>query len=376
MKAKTATQCAAIADLAAQIEADIRTRGLSPGDPYQGTLETARMLRVGSIPTNQAMQLLVKRNVLERRQRLGTFVSRHFDSARNGAGLKRVHILMYDQHLVDEGVFGSGLLMGFQGALPGTHLQLDFMPPNPQDEAAYLQETVDEALRNRGADGFVLFNSTVEMQRTFRDSGLPTVIAGSLYASIKGLPFVDRDQKQVGKLLAEHLLTHGHRRIVMITRQRPGMGPGEYLAADAVGEVAAAGGLSANALMTRSLPHDPAVIAAEVRHLLEASPELPGIFLRPWQMIDAVYEGIRAARLRPQHDVAVAVADYYQPASSKPNYPVIRSMATLEDYGEQLARQLLARANHDANFGSGILLPVRLDVPNVSGSKEDNSVRK
>jgi DNA-binding LacI/PurR family transcriptional regulator len=327
------------------------------------------MLKVGSIPTNQAMQLLVKRNVLERRQRLGTFVSRHFDTAHNETGLKRVHVLMYDQHLVDEGVFGSGLLMGLQGALPGTHLQLDFMPQNPQDEAAYLQETIDEALRNRGTDGFVLFNSTVEMQRTFRDSGLPTVIAGSLYASIKGLPFVDRDQKQVGRLLAEHLLARGHRRIVMITRQRPGMGPGEYLASDAVGEVAAEAGLSANALMTRALPHDPAVIAAEVRHLLESSPELPGILLRPWQMIDAVYDGIRAAGLKPQSEVAVAVADYFQPMTAKPNYPVIRSMATLEDFGEQLGKQLLSRARGELENSTEILLPVRLEIPAENRSK-------
>lgn len=363
MKAKSAAQFATIAELAAQIEADIRTRGLRPGDAYQGTLETARMLGAGSIPTNQAMQLLVKRNVLERKQRLGTFVSRHFDTARKSPGLKRVHLLMYDQHLVDEGVFGSGLLMGLQGALPGTHLQLDFMPPNPQDEAAYLHETVDEALRNKGADGFVLFNSTVEMQRTFRNSGLPTVIAGSLYASVQGLPFVDRDQKQIGRLLAEYLLTHGHRRIVMITRQRPGMGPGEYLAGDAVGEVAAAAGLSANALMTRSLPHDPAVVAAEVRHLLESSPELPGIILRPWQMIEPVYEGIRAARLRPQHDVAVVVADYYLPATSKPKFPVIRSMATQEDFGEQLGRKLISWAQEDVTETEGVLMPVRLETP-------------
>ncbi len=363
MKLKAAVQCVTVAELAAQIEADIRTRGLAPGDPYQGTVETARMLGVGTIPTNQAMQLLVKRNVLERRQRLGTFVSRHFDSATNGAGLKRVHVLMYDHHLVDEGIFGSGLLMGLQGALPGTHLQFDFMPPNPQDETKYLQETVDEALRNRGDDGFVLFHSTVEMQRTFRDSGLPTVIAGSLYASIKGLPFVDRDQKQVGRLLAEYLLSQGHRRIVMITRQRPGMGPGEYLAADAVGEVAAEAGLSANALMTRALPHDPGFVVDEVRHLLETSPDLPGILLRPWQMAEPVYEAITSVGLKPQKDVAVVVADYYQPLSSKPKYPVIRSTLTLEEYGERLARLLLARAKREPLANSGVLLPVRLEIP-------------
>jgi DNA-binding LacI/PurR family transcriptional regulator/DNA-binding transcriptional regulator YhcF (GntR family) len=363
MRTKVAAQCATIADLAAQIEADIRTRGLAPGDPYQGTTETARMLKVGSIPVNQAMQLLVKRNVLERRQRLGTFVSRSFDPSQNGAGLKRVHVLMYDHHLVDEGIFGSGLLMGLQGALPGTHLQFDFMPPNVQDEGRYLREVVDEALRNRGADGFVLFNSTVEMQRIFSDSGLPTVIAGSLYASIDGLPFVDRDQKQVGRLLAEYLLQHGHRRIVMITRQRPGLGPGEYLAADAVGEVAAEAGLSASSLMTRCLPHDPAVIAGEICHLLQSNSELPGILLRPWQMIEPVYDGIVAAGLIPQKDVAVAVADYYQPLSAKPKYPVIRSSASLEEFGTHLANQLLSRLHGKGSEASGVLVPVRLEVP-------------
>jgi DNA-binding LacI/PurR family transcriptional regulator/DNA-binding transcriptional regulator YhcF (GntR family) len=365
MRTKVATQCATIADLAAQIEADIRLRGLRPGDQYQGTQETAKMLKVGSIPVNQAMQLLVKRNVLERRQRLGTFVSRSFDPSQNGAGLKKVHVLMYDHHLVDEGIFGSGLLMGLQGALPGTHVQFDFMPPNVQDEGRYLREVVDEALRDRGSDGFVLFNSTVEMQRTFSESGLPTVIAGSLYASIEGLPYVDRDQKQIGKLLAEYLLNHGHRRIVMITRQRPGLGPGEYLAADAVGEVAAAAGLSANSLMTRCLPHDSALIASEVCHLLKNSPELPGILLRPWQMIDAVYEGIEMAGNKPQKDVAVAVADYYQPLSAKPKFPVIRSTATLEEYGEHLAKRLLAQTHQQASSQKGILVPVRLEVPSI-----------
>ena len=364
MRTKVAAQCATIADLASQIEADIRTRGLAPGDPYQGTTETARMLKVGSIPVNQAMQLLVKRNVLERRQRLGTFISRSFDPSQNGAGLKKVHVLMYDHHLVDEGIFGSGLLMGLQGALPGTHIQFDFMPPNVQEESRYLRDIVDEALRTRSADGFVLFNSTVEMQRIFSESGLPTVVAGHLYASINGLSFVDRDQKHVGRLLAEYLVGRGHKRILMITRQRPGMGPGEYLAADAVGEVAAAAGLSANALMIRSLPHDPAAIRCEVQRLLEANrDDLPGILLRPWQMVDAVYEGIESIGLQPQRDVAVAVADYYQPLSSKPHFPVIRSTLTLDEYGAQLARILQVRSLGESLDSAGTMIPVRLEVP-------------
>jgi hypothetical protein len=96
---------------------------------------------------------------------------------------------------------------------------------------------------------------------------------------------------------------------------------------------------------------------------LKNSPELPGILLRPWQMIDAVYEGIEMAGCKPQKDVAVAVADYYQPLSAKPKYPVIRSTLTLEEYGERLAGLLLASVQGKATAAEGVLVPVRLESP-------------
>src|SRR5437868_4868540 len=109
MAETTARQCASIADLAAEIEADIVRRNLQPGDPYQSTIETARMLKTGMTSVNQAMRLLVKRNVLERRQRVGTFIGESAGNGRPAPELKRVHVLLYDHHLVDEGIFGSGL---------------------------------------------------------------------------------------------------------------------------------------------------------------------------------------------------------------------------------------------------------------------------
>src|SRR5690606_28872523 len=100
--------------------------------------------------------------------------------------------------------------------LPGTHLQLDFMPPSGRDESHYLREIIEEALHNSGADGFVLISSTIEMQQAFRDSGLPTVIAGGLYPSLEGLPFIDCDQREAGRICAEYLLSRGHRRLLFI----------------------------------------------------------------------------------------------------------------------------------------------------------------
>jgi len=356
MPPRTRQRCAAIAQLASRIEADIRRRGLKPGDAYQGTAETTRMLKAGAVTVNQALQLLVKRNVLVRRQRSGTFIGGSFGASRREVALERVRILMYDHHLVEEGIFESGMLLGMQGELPGTHIQVDSMPRNVADEAAWLAQFIEQSLGSRQREGFVLFNSTVGMQRAFHQSGLPTVVAGGLYASIEGLPYIDRDQKQVGSLLAEYLLGRGHRRIVMITRQRPGMGPGEYQVADAVSEVAARLGLSANSLVARSLPHDTAVVRCEVKRLLEGCDERPGIIVRPWQMIEAVYGGIESAGLRPQRDVAVAVADYFQPGALP--YPVIRSALSMREQGARMAQLLLGQADSAA-----VLIPVRLEVP-------------
>lgn len=363
-RATSTKQCATIADLAARIEDDIRRRGLLPGNPYQSTLETARMLQVGTTPANQAMQLLVKRNVLERKQRLGTFVGKGLANNQEGANLNKVHVLLYDHHLIDEGIFASGFLMGLQSALPGTQIQFDFVPPSPLEESPYLTEMIDGALRNQSADGFVLFNSTVEVQVAFRDSGLPVVVAGGLYASIQDLPFVDRDQRQIGRLVSEYLLDRGHRRIVMVTRQRPGLGPGEYMAADAVGEVAAAAGLYANTLMIRCLPHNPTIVRDELIRIIESSDELPGIFLRPWQMIGPIYEAIQAVGLKPQQDVAVVVADYYRSMSAPaPQYPVIRPEWTLEENGAQMGKLLLARLRNEEIDSQGTRIPVRLEIP-------------
>ncbi|MFI4876208.1 MAG: hypothetical protein ACIALR_12745 [Blastopirellula sp. JB062] len=356
-------QSATIAELAGKIEADIRQRGLRSGDHYLTTAETARMLHAGTAPTTQALQLLVKRKVIERKQRVGTIVGKDFDLNGDGAELKRVHVLMYDHHLIEEGIFTTDSLFGLQNALPGTHVSFEFVPLSAHEEERYLREIISEALARRGSEGFILFNSTVQIQMAFRDTGLPTVIAGSLYASSQGLSYIDRDQKQLGRLLADYLLSKGRRKILMITRQRPGLGAGDYRVADAIAEKASEAGLSANALIVRSLPHDPKIVRGEIQHFLETCDEVPGILLRPWQMIEPIYEAIEGAGLIPQKDVPVAVADYFLGTTKPLPYPAIRSTMTPEDQGFQWGQLLLESARNASSESKGVLIPVRLEIP-------------
>jgi hypothetical protein len=80
-------------------------------------------------------------------------------------------------------------------------------------------------------------------------------------------------------------------------------------------------------------------------------------------MIEPVYEAITSLGLVPQKDVAVGVADYYQPATSKPKIPDISSTLSLEEFGDRLARLLSARARGETSAAKGIYVPVRLESP-------------
>lgn len=69
-----------------------------------------------------------------------------------------------------------------------------------------------EALRPAG---WVLLQSTVQMQQWFADRRLPCVVVGSRYQGIE-LPAVDTDLAAVCRHAVGQLLTRGHRRLVLL----------------------------------------------------------------------------------------------------------------------------------------------------------------
>ncbi|MFH1266939.1 MAG: GntR family transcriptional regulator, partial [Planctomycetota bacterium] len=295
---------AKIVELAKRIEADIRQKNLEPGDRYLSTVDTARMLRVDTTDANRALQLLTKREVIERRQRVGTFIAVGPDK-HSRSPLDCVHLLMCDRHVRREVLLDTGVVMGLQRELPGTQMRFDFVPLG--EETDHIRRWITESIRSRQTEGCVLVGSTLPMQRMIAAAELPAVVFGCLYPSVEGLPFVDRDQRRIGRLLAEHLLARGHKRILLLARQR--MLPGDYLAVDAVRDAMDAAGLSAGALTFRCLPHDADAVRHEVRRVLAESDEPPGILARPSLMADAACEALRQEGLVPGRDVGVVAAD-------------------------------------------------------------------
>ena len=79
--------------LADKIQEEIESRGMKPGDSFMTTAETARMHRVNTATANHALQILAHRGLIERRQRVGTIISRR-DKAVGPPQIKRIRILI------------------------------------------------------------------------------------------------------------------------------------------------------------------------------------------------------------------------------------------------------------------------------------------
>ena len=387
MMAPARRQIQRVVELAERVQSDIHRRQLRPGERYLSTAETAKMLRVDTAVANRALQLLVKRNVLRRRQRVGTFVAEGSDG-NDAIRLDRVHLLMNDPFPKTEGWLDTDAVLAMQSELPGVQIQFHVVPS--LDETEYLEQVIREALRSRHAEGFLLMRSSLTTQRLIAASGLPAVVFGHTYASVKGLPFADRDQGQMGRLLAEYLLGAGHRRIVTLMRHR--LLPGDHMMIDAVRDVLDAAGLPAGALVLRCLPHDGEEVRDEVRRLLlqwhghpacgfqpdtakmpvpqphtgkmpVLQPELPGVLARPPLMADAAMEAIGSLGLESPRDVAVAVADYFQSPPGGPPYAVIRPARGGDPQGARLGRVVALLAHGQEPDPKDRLSPVRLQLP-------------
>lgn len=314
--------------LADEIERDIRSRRLKRGERYPSTPEIAKRLGAATSTVNRALQLLVRRGVVTRKQRSGTVVDL---SAPPSPGIGAIHIVVAKEAVESEGLFRDGTLLGLQEAVPSARLHFDFTPPDEDPEAAarFIETLIGGTERD---SAFVLVRSSLALQRAVAASGLPAVISGSRYASVKGLPSVNRDNAAIGRLLARHMLGLRRRRLLVLLRARHM--PGDDALLDALrGELDAAG-LGAGSLITRSLPTDPDVVRAEVRALLDGPRPPNGVVCRNVPM------ALAARALK--RDVELAVCDYFPHAEGPaPGCVYTRPTLSPEDIGRRLGQALL-----------------------------------
>ncbi len=347
----------AMLHLAKRIEADIQSRQLSSGDRYLTVAQVAQMLRVSKLSANQAMQLLVHRRVLDRRQRRGTFVAEPA-APKSRQPIEFLMLLVHKYYMQSEGLLANGILLGISRRLPGVDLRFCFS--TDVDEAAHVRQMLDDTLRRQRRSGLLLVRASLATQRQVAASGLPAVIFGMPQPSVTELSWIDADQQRSGRLLAEHLLSRGHRRLVVLMRER--MLPGDHPFLDGIREVVAEAQLPVDALLLRELPTDDHAIVSEVRQVLTAGGSQPGFIARSEQLGLRAIETIDAMGLSPDGRSSVAIATLYRRGNENPPpCAYIRVELSPQEQGEMIASLLC----HVAETGvvKQVKLPVCLVTP-------------
>jgi DNA-binding LacI/PurR family transcriptional regulator len=350
-----------IVDLANQLEQAIRAEQLQPGDAYPPTEEIARRLGVSTSAANGALRVLVKRGILDRRQRRGAVVAQTLGSAMPSA-LRRVRLLVHQGYLQREGLLADGLLIGIQGELPGAEMQFNFIPPT--DGAEYANRFVSEVLRSRDAEGFVLVRAPLAIQRLIHAAGLPAVVFGTLQPSIQGMASIDRDQRQIGELSGRYLLERGCRRVAALFRAE--MGPGDFPAMDRLQQVCQSGGLSLGDFTLRTLPADREGIKQCATALLQARGRRRriGFFCRSQPLAEGVVAAAESLGLTLGRDLEIVISDIYLKAGEHPpELPYLRSLLTSEQIGHQVGRMLLQQARGEPLGREPATIAVALSTP-------------
>ncbi len=318
------------------------------------------MLGVNRMVANRAMQLLAQKRRIVRKQRHGTTISEP-STTHLSQPIESLLLLVQTHYLSSEGLLGDGVIVGISHEFPG--LDVQFIYVSSGNELGLVDQTINRCLRSEKTTGLLLVRSSLETQRLVMECGLPAVIYGTPQPSITSLSSIDRDQYQIGQLCANHVLSRGQRRLLVLMRDR--MHAGEPAFQDGLQAAASRHGLTLDSVYFRDLPADKPAVDAEVRKLLHTDPTSLGIIARSEALADGAVQAIENHGLVVGQDVSLAVADVYRCGNSAPpRYPYIKGRLTPEQQGREIGVLL-----REAVMGlpvRHVTVPVDLEPRNIT----------
>ncbi len=349
------SQTPKIMELALELEADIRRKGLKPGDPYLSLAQASKMLGVGSSAANRALQLLSQRKILKRVQRRGTFIGSLQRESSPGL-LKKVFMLVHRSYLRQEGMAADGVLVGIQSQLPGADVQFNFLPAT--DPADYVNTLLGEILRSKETAGIVITKAPFVVQRAVKDSGLPAVVHGSLYPSIEGLAWVEQDNAGIAALVAGYVAKHGSTHVSALTREV--MYPGDDKVLQELGILLGKAGATADRFSISHLPDDSSAIQAEVGRLIALHPMDLCLLCRSDLKAEAALATINRLGLKGRRRPRIIVSGIYKRPIGDSPYPYIFPTSRPEEIGSAIGRLIVAQVTSTTTSAGHIIIPVDL----------------
>lgn len=279
----TAFETSRVQRLTKELEEDIRTRGLTTGDRYLTAAEAADVHGVSISTAHRALKLLADARMLMRRRNLGTFVDLRTGKDRKCALETILYIEPFETDYRDEDY--SSWVKSLRKQFPRASVQFNCLPA--ENAIEYVSELIRTAKTAGNLLGVVV-NSCPVLYPLLGNSGVPTVVSGSLGRDDPQLASLDTDNHESGRLLTRYLAEQGHRRIAVFGHDNDR--PGTHDLLDGVAEGITEAGLPANALMVRFFPNNHDAFRSAVKSELEVD-------TRPTA---AITYGIQRARLITQ----------------------------------------------------------------------------
>lgn len=351
--------------LARQIERDIHRRGLQPGQRYLSTRQVKQLYGVSLAVATQAMQSLVDRKVLVRRDRSGTFVGSQVRPS-SSSRVKMVCVLVPVERM-DFAAMPFDLLMESLRRLPlGAGVQFSFLPQN--DEVGYLRELLEPMQAASQLAGVIPVSCSREAYRYLDELGTPMVVLGTPDPDQQHLPSVDGDHFESGRLLTEHLLAHGHQQLALLTPS--GGRAGDHAFLDGIVEAMTAANRPPNALVSRICSHDPELFRAQARAVLARESRPTGVICRSQRMLGAFFAALADLGLSAPKDVEVVYERSGSPSrrAEHPPYTHVRSKVPYEQIADQIAALLHRLCTGEPVESHRVVVPVELEVVKIAGS--------
>ena len=249
-----------ISSLADMLRKDVARKHLSPGDSYFNTADAARFLGVSTFLANRALQLLQKQNVLIRSQRTGATIAPAFSTVQ-WQPPSRVTFLLGEYIYHRRPAFLEKISDHLHSLIPVPRPSRVELPTRV--ETKVVDQFIAKTLAAKEHVWLILSWVPLTVQRHVENSGLPAVVLGGLYPSIRKLPNVDWDFHRIMDEVFAYFLQKKCRHIFILIPGR--MFPGSHRLLDGVQAAMTQNGLSIRQLTIRCLPVDAAVCEAEVR---------------------------------------------------------------------------------------------------------------
>ncbi len=335
---------------------DIARRGLSPGQPYLTAVEAARQFGLTPQMVSRAMKSLAGQGLLVRKSGVGTFVGPRF-RASSPSGLSCVHVIL-GPDLMKGGFPAGEVVDGLVGSLKGLDLRLDFLPQ--EAPASRVGEVLERGREVRDLAGVVLVGCPREVQERVLMEGVPAVVFGSVYATTSGLPSLDADLFRAGEIMVDHLAGKGHGKIALFLHDK--WLPGHHKLLEGVHQALSRHGLPPSALLVRSLPVDPRLVALEARAVLEGPGAVRGIIGHGSFFSFTVRDAARSLGLEIGRDVDL-ISDTRRRRSSPPfAWPYVCPVMDLPAQAKRVGEILRERISDPTGGIRHEVIPVELVV--------------